>query len=91
MIPPGDFVDIAYEDLERSPIETLAEIYQRLSLPAFSEIEPTIAAYVASLATYQKNRFRPLPADLVGRLSSEWHRSFSEWGYSTNGVLLPSS
>lgn len=91
LIPPGDFVDIAYEDLERSPIETLAEIYQRLSLPAFSEIEPTIAAYVASLATYQKNRFRPLPADLVGRLSSEWHRSFSEWGYSTNGVLLPSS
>jgi hypothetical protein len=91
LIPPGDFVDIAYEDLERLPIETLAEIYRGLSLPSFGEIEPTISEYVASLSTYQKNRFKPLPADLVGRLSHEWHRSFSEWGYSTDGALLPSS
>ena len=91
LIPPGDFVDIAYEDLERSPIETMAEIYQRLSLPTFGEIEPTISSYVASLATYQKNQFKPLPEDLVSRLSREWHRSFSEWGYSPDGVLLPTS
>jgi hypothetical protein len=91
LIPSGDFCDIAYETLERDPISTLRGIYEQLSLPSFEEIEPTLSAYVASLATYRKNEFRPLPSELVDRLTREWSRSFMEWGYSPVAAGSPGS
>jgi hypothetical protein len=86
LIPEGDFCDIAYEDLERTPLSALREIYTKLALPDFAVVEPTIEAYVQSLASYRKNQFRALPADLVERLAREWQPSFDHWGYSATNT-----
>jgi omega-hydroxy-beta-dihydromenaquinone-9 sulfotransferase len=89
LIPKSDFCDIAYETLEQNPVETLRGLYEQLSLPDFSVIEPTIDRYVRSLATYQKNQFRPLPTELVDRLAREWDRSFTSWEYSLDPAGSP--
>jgi len=81
LIPRGQYHEVRYAELERDPVGTVREIYERLSLPDFAEAEPTLRKYVASLAGYRKNEFPPLPADVAQRLQREWRRCFEEWGY----------
>jgi hypothetical protein len=39
LIPPGDYHEIGFEDLERNPLEQMRLLYQALSLPDFAEVD----------------------------------------------------
>ena len=82
LIPARNYVEIAFEDLERDPIDELRKIYQTLNLPDFCSFEPTLQEYVNSLAGYKKNTFPNLDPVLKTRLRREWCKCFEEWGYS---------
>jgi len=81
IIPAGRHSEVRFEDIEANPIGELRRIYEALSLPDFSEVEPAIKDYVASLAGYKKNAFPEIAADLRSRIAREWSRCFEEWGY----------
>jgi LPS sulfotransferase NodH len=81
LIPPGQFHEVRFADLEANPVATVRGIYEGLSLPEFAEVEPALRGYVASLAGYRKNEFPPLAEEVVQRLAREWGRCFEEWGY----------
>lgn len=81
LIPEGNFCELAFEDLERDPVEQIRRVYETLRLPAFEYVEPRLNEYVRSLAGYQRNRFSELPAGIRNRLAKEWKRCFEEWGY----------
>jgi omega-hydroxy-beta-dihydromenaquinone-9 sulfotransferase len=83
LIPPGDYHELAYEDLERDPLEQMRGLYQALNLPDFTGAEARLSEFLSGTANYQKNTFRPLPEDLRSRLAREWAPSFRAWGYST--------
>ncbi len=82
LIPDGHLVEIAFKELEQSPISTLRNIYERLDLPAFDAAEPAVRDYLTSLSGYRKNVHAEIDADTISILDREWRRSFEEWGYA---------
>lgn len=56
-IPAAQRVDIAYENLDRAPLEELERVYSSLGLPGFDAVRPRFEAYLKSVEGFQKNRF----------------------------------
>ncbi len=81
LIPPGQLVEIAYEDLERDPIGQLQIIYDGLKMGDFAEVRPAMEAYLATTAGYQKNRHRQLDDATRKRVFDAWSTTFDAWGY----------
>jgi hypothetical protein len=82
LIPPGNYCEVAYADLDRDPLGELAQVYESLRLPDFAHAEPALRSYVQSLSGYTKNRFPELPPETRERIASRWRRCFEEWGYA---------
>ncbi|HWE36452.1 MAG TPA: sulfotransferase [Isosphaeraceae bacterium] len=80
-IPPGQLVEVAYEDLERDPVGQVRAIYEGLSLGDFEPVRPTLERYLASIAGFEKNRHRPLDDATRRRVAEAWSRCFEAWGY----------
>jgi omega-hydroxy-beta-dihydromenaquinone-9 sulfotransferase len=83
LIPAGRLCEIRFEDLERDPLGQMRQIYERLNLPDFQEVEPELRAHVDSLKSYEKNRFDELTASERERVTHEWRRCFDAWGCPT--------
>lgn len=77
-----DFVEVAYADLDARPLETVAHIYATLELPGFEAAAPKFAAYLDTVRSYAKNRFRG-DADAVAKVSQRWAHWIAKWGYAT--------
>jgi hypothetical protein len=83
LIPTNRFHDIALEDLEIDPVGHLRNIYERLDLPGFPDVEPEVRTYTESLRNYRKNEHPGLPDPIRRRIAKAWQRSFDEWRYPT--------
>lgn len=81
LIPPQNFCEVAYSDLERDPVGQIERIYQSLKLPDFGYLEPALRDYVQSISGYSRNTFSDLPEETRQRVAREWSRCFDEWGY----------
>jgi hypothetical protein len=80
VIPPGNLVELKYEDLVEAPLDQLRRIYETLGLRGFSEVEPAIAAYVDSIAGYQKNP-QAMDDNIVAKVNEHWQFALDEFGY----------
>ncbi len=81
LVPPGQLVEIAYEDLERDPIGQLRAIYAGLDLGDFEPARPSLETYLASIAGHRKNR-NPIIDDATrARIAEAWAPCFDAWGY----------
>jgi hypothetical protein len=81
LIPEGRLCEVAFEDLERDPLNVVESIYDSLGLQRFEGVRPLLATYLRSIADYRKNRHDELAEPLRRRIANEWGRSFDEWGY----------
>ena len=81
LIPDGSLCEVAFDDLEKNPIEELRRIYETLGLPEFGRCERAMRDYVASISDYKKNEFAELPSKLRQRIQQQWQPSFDEWKY----------
>ena len=81
LIPPGSYHEMAFEELEKNPIEEMRKLYEALGLPDFRAAEVEMRGYIAGLRSYRKNQFPDLPPELKARIGSMWRSSFEEWGY----------
>ncbi len=79
-IPAKRFIEVRFEDLEARPMEEIRRIYAHLDLPWSQRQEKAIGTYIASQATYQKNRHPENPA-LVAKVNRYWQFAFEAWGY----------
>ncbi|MCY3811053.1 MAG: sulfotransferase [Gammaproteobacteria bacterium] len=80
-IPPGNLVEVRFEDVEADPLGELERIYRRLRLPGWERARQPIAAYAASLAGYRKNRYR-IDQRVVRVVDRDWGFAVKAWGYS---------
>ncbi len=83
LIPARQYHEVAFEELEKDPMEQMQLLYKKLTLPGFTELRPQLQRYVASIADYRKNTLPELSMPLKQRIATEWHRCFEEWGYPT--------
>jgi hypothetical protein len=81
LIPAGQLVEIAYEDLERAPVEQLRAVYEGLSLGDFEPVRPAVESYLASIAGYRKGRYPKLDDGTRQQVAAACARSFDAWGY----------
>lgn len=81
-IPAGRFHDISYEQLSRDPMGTLIGAYEALGLPDFEVVRPEVEKYLAGVASYERNKYPDLSAELKERLYHEWRPMFDAWGYA---------
>ena len=79
-IPPGNLVEVRFEDVEADPLGELERIYQRLRLPGWEAARKPIAAYAASLAGYRKNLYR-IDQRVVRIVDRDWGFAVKAWGY----------
>ena len=82
LIPASRYHEVAFEDLERDPVGQLREIYAKLDLPDFGQVEKPVRQYLASLSGFRANEYPELPAMFRSQIGSAWRRSFEEWGYN---------
>ncbi|MCP4039093.1 MAG: sulfotransferase [bacterium] len=80
LIAPGHLVEIRYEDLDARPMPILEEIYKTLELGDFEAVRSRHEDYLATLGTYEKNRFE-FPADVVQIVNDNWDFAFEAFGY----------
>jgi omega-hydroxy-beta-dihydromenaquinone-9 sulfotransferase len=81
LVPSGQLVEVAYEDLERDPVGQVRAIYDGLSLGNFESVRPALESFLAANAGFRKNRHRPLDDATRRRVAEAWSRSFEVWGY----------
>ena len=81
LIPAGDLCEVAFSSLEHEPLETLARIYECLSLPDFADVRPALGQYVDSIAGYRRNRYEDLSVSTRDLLARVWGQPFREWHY----------
>ncbi len=83
-IPPGNLVEVRFEDLDRDPMGEMRRVYDTLGLPGFAEAEPAIRTYVESQRTYEKNKLE-LSAENRRLVTERWAFAFRAFGYPSDG------
>jgi hypothetical protein len=80
LIPPENFVEVKFEDLETDAILQLRRIYQHLNLPGFSTTEPAFRDYLTSQQEYQKNKYS-LTDETIEKVNQHWGFAIDKFGY----------
>jgi len=83
LIPKGNYCEVGYEELSKDPMAQMKRIYESLSLPDFSFVEPRLREYLGSISDYKKSKLSGLSDSLKTRIATEWRQSFEEWNYPT--------
>lgn len=83
-LSPPRYLELAYEDLDRDGMNALARIYEALQLPGFPEAKPKFEAYLASVKTFEKNRFA-YSDEAAAKVEKRLGRFLDQWGYSRPG------
>lgn len=78
LIPPGNFVEIRYEDFENAEVACMEHIYKTLALPGFDQAKSKFQAYVSDQAGYQKNEYT-LDESTKARVYSHWKTAIDRW------------
>lgn len=84
LIPDGQLIEIGFEELENTPMETMERIYRDLDLDGFKAARPAMEAYLESVKQYKRNIYRQLPPTTLNKLHSAWDFWFKEFGYKMN-------
>jgi len=85
-IPPDQRTMVRFEDLERSPMEQLASIYDALHLPGYATAEPAFRRYLDSVSGYRKNAYR-IDDRTIEVVNSRWGFVFDALGYKMRKSL----
>ena len=80
-IPAENMVEVRYEDLETTPLAQVRRVYEGLNIPGFTEVEPVMQAYLASIDGYQKNEYE-IDDDVITKVNQHWQFALDEWGYT---------
>ncbi|MBP2314821.1 sulfotransferase family protein [Azospirillum soli] len=78
-LPPGQFVEVAFEEFEKDPMAEVERIYRTLDLPGYEEARPRFDAYLTAVRSYAKNRHR-LSEEGRARVDREWAPFVARWG-----------
>ncbi|MHC5108321.1 MAG: sulfotransferase family protein [Planctomycetota bacterium] len=81
LIPPGQFSEVAFEQLQANPIDEMARVYRELQLPPFVVVEAKMREYLDSLHDYKMNEHAVLDEQTRTRIAGAWKKCFDAWGY----------
>ncbi len=80
-IPSENYVEVAFEDLEKDFYGTVQYIYQSLGLSGFNEFSPVLKKKVEELKNYKKNKYLSLEKKFSQKLYQACPQCFDRWNY----------
>jgi len=83
-IPPGNLMELRYEDLVADPRGQIKRIYDTLKLPDLDQALPAIERYLAHKAEYKTNVYAIDPL-VIQRVNECWGFTFDQWKYPRRG------
>lgn len=81
LIPPQNYIEVAYPDLCARPREVLDGIYRHLEIPQGDRYDATIGGYLDGLRGYRTNTLN-IDDELANLVREHWKFVFDEYGYS---------
>lgn len=82
LVPPGNFLELKYENLIAQPIEVMQTVYETFRLGGFDMARPRLEAFLQQQAGYQTNRFSPLEDPLKEEIGRRWRAVIDRYGYA---------
>lgn len=79
-LPAGKLIEIRFEDLEKSPVDMLKEVYSKLDLPFTSDFEENIKMFLQQNASFKKNIFT-LTEDEKATISQKLENQIKKFNY----------
>lgn len=82
LIPAGQLHEMRFADLEADPVAEMRQLYERLQLRGWDNVEPAIRRQMPEHAQYRKNRFSMDPATMR-RVYDRLKFAFELYGYDS--------
>lgn len=87
LIPEGNLVEIAYDDLVGNEVEKVQGIFEQLELGGWDRAKRPLERYVRSLEGYQRNKLQ-LDKRSRDRVWDWWRPAFDAFGYDRDHTDL---
>ncbi|NWG70260.1 MAG: sulfotransferase [Parvularculaceae bacterium] len=84
-LPAGRYIELRYDRLDDDPMQALMDIHSTLSLPGFEAAKPKFEAYLASVQSFEKNRF-VYSDEAAAKVEARLGRFIEKWGYARPGA-----
>ncbi|WP_340112391.1 sulfotransferase family protein [Maribellus mangrovi] len=81
LIPPGNLMEIRFEEFEINPVEEIKRIYDELLKEDFNMVEPHIKKYANVQKSYKKNRYS-MDARTIEEIKNHWGKYIDAYNYS---------
>lgn len=80
LLPQSNFVSVAHEDLVRDGVGTVDQIYRKLNLSGFAEMQPRLESYVRSTCNYRNNAYE-YNTGFVEQVQKHCGFAIDRWNY----------
>jgi len=80
LIPPGNLMELRFEDFEKDPVNELKRIYNVLLNEDFDAVKPFFTSYFESLSGYSKNIYE-VNNDTMNLVLKEWAHFMDLYNY----------
>ncbi|MGL6095205.1 MAG: sulfotransferase, partial [Fimbriiglobus sp.] len=80
LIPPGNYVEVRYEDLVKDVTAGVETVYAGLSLPGFTDVRPKLEAFAAGNKGYETNKWA-LTREQRTHVREHWGDIVTRLGY----------
>lgn len=78
------FIEMRYDDLDKHPVDAIEEIYGALGLPGFEAARPKFESYLASVKSFEKNKFA-YSDEAAAKVSGRLGYFLNKWAYQRPG------
>ncbi len=79
-MPADRYIELRYADLDARPLESVEKVYSALSLPGFDEARPKFETYLASVKSFEKNKFA-YSDEAAAKVESRLEPFLAKWAY----------
>lgn len=80
LIPEGNLIEIAYDQLIGNELEVLRKVYDQLEIPDWDQFEGVVSPYLAKIKGYKVNKLRIEP-ELEEYVYDRWRNVYETYGY----------
>ena len=81
LIHPDRLIEVSYDQLVGSPLETLRQIYDQFGFDNFESVCALFEAEVNTAKGFTRNNYKPIPDDVKERIKARWGFAFDAFGY----------
>ncbi|MEQ8177720.1 MAG: sulfotransferase [Amphiplicatus sp.] len=79
-MPADRYIELRYADLDARPLESVEKVYSALGLSGFDEARPKFETYLASVKSFEKNKFA-YSDEAAAKVESRLALFLAKWAY----------